>query len=97
MIQFNATRPEIELIVQIAQRAVDAADKAGVDYKMSDVILDIDACHSNGCPLELGELLDADATDFGHDVFGIRRHINRITGKLEDFFVPRFAKKGTPE
>ena len=27
-----------------------------------------------------------------HDVFGIRKHINRRTGELENHFVPRFAK-----
>ena len=29
--------------------------------------------------------------DFSHDITGIRGHINRDTGKLEDFFIPRYA------
>lgn len=27
-----------------------------------------------------------------HDMRGILRHINRETGKLENFFLPRFAR-----
>jgi hypothetical protein len=26
-----------------------------------------------------------------HDVFGIRQNLNRKTGQLENFFVPRYA------
>jgi hypothetical protein len=54
--------------------------------------MDITACHLNGCPLRLGELLGADDANFAHDVFGIRRHLNRETGKLEDCFCPRYAE-----
>ena len=42
---------------------------------------------------ELEELLHADGFDFTHDVWGIRRHINRKTGQLEDCFTPRYAKR----
>ena len=43
------------------------------------------------CPLRLTELLEADDTNFVHDVAGIERHLNRRTFKMEDCFVPRFA------
>lgn len=46
---------------------------------------------SSGCELDLQKLLDAPDGDFGHDVFGIRRHINRQTGELGDCFLPRCA------
>ena len=42
--------------------------------------------------LDLQKLLDAPDGDFGHDVFGIRRHINRQTGELENCFLPRCAR-----
>jgi hypothetical protein len=42
-------------------------------------------------PLDLDKLLTADDFNFSHDVFGIARHINRRTGEIEDFFVPRCA------
>ncbi len=53
--------------------------------------MDITAAHRNGCPLKLDELLKAEDFDFAHDVFGIRRYINRKTGKLENCFLPRFS------
>ena len=43
-------------------------------------------------PLDWDRLLAADDLNFLHDVGGIRRHVNRQTGKLEDHFTPRFAK-----
>lgn len=89
--QFNASRYELQLITKIAKRAVALAKKYGVDYDYRDACMDLDACHSNGCPLDFQKLLDAPDSDFGHDVFGIRRHINRSTGELMDCFLPRCA------
>ena len=60
-------------------------------YKHMDAMMDIEACHSNGCPLRLNELLATDDGNFGHDVFGIRRHLDRETGKLGGCFLPRFS------
>lgn len=56
--------------------------------------MDIRACHANGTPLRLEELLRADDGNFGHDVFGIRRYIDRTTGQLTDCFLPRFTDTG---
>jgi hypothetical protein len=89
--QFRCTRSEIIVVSKIAKRAVCMALDAGVAYKHQDAMMDIEACHSNGCPLKLEELLAADDGNFGHDVFGIRRFIDRETGKLGDGFWPRFA------
>lgn len=90
--KFNATAREFELMNSIADRAVRMAAKLGIAYLKQDALMDINACHSNGCPLRLREFLAADDGNFGHDVFGIRRHINRTTGALEDCFLPRFSK-----
>jgi len=90
-IKFTATKDEFKFIGDIAHRAVSMANKYGCDYDIVDALMDIEACHSNGCPLKLSELAQAPSADFAHDVFGIRRHINRETGKLEDCFLPRFA------
>lgn len=91
MIQFNSTKEEIRIIAKIAQRAVTMAAEHGVEYRQMDAVMDVDACHSNGCPLKLADLLVTDDGNFAHDVFGIRRHIDRETGKLGDCFLPRFA------
>lgn len=64
-------------------------DTRDIDLLAAD--MDITACHLNGCPLDLGKLMNARDGDFGHDVFGIRRHINRTTGQLEEGFAPRCA------
>jgi hypothetical protein len=36
-------------------------------------------------------LLNFPVGDFCHDIFGIKRHINRQTAIIEDCFVPRFV------
>lgn len=80
----------------IIERILDRADKFGAhvfteencDKQSSE--MDLIACHLNGCPLKLQEFLDADDFNFAHDFFGIRHHMNRQTGTLERFFLPRF-------
>ena len=62
-----------------------------------DMVMDLDACHNNGCPLDLDALLAAPEFDFIHDTMGIREHINRETGKLEHCFLPRYASRPTVE
>ena len=53
--------------------------------------MDISGCHLSN-PLDLDKLLDADDFNFMHDVLGIMKHIDRKTGELRDFFLPRFSK-----
>ena len=89
------SKEEAILISKIAARAVQAAAANKFIYKHMDADMDITACHCNGCPLRLKELLEADALNFTHDVFGIRRHIDRETGKLGDCFTPRYAEPVT--
>jgi hypothetical protein len=83
------------LITRIADRANDLAGRLGLrgkrGYALRDAMMDITAAHANGRPLDLAGLLAAKDGDFAHDVFGIRRHIDRNTGQLMDCFVPRFA------
>ena len=54
------------------------------------IAMDIEAVHSSN-PLRLKDLLEADDTDFAHDVYGIGRNINRTTGELENCFLPRYS------
>lgn len=89
--QFNASKFEHKLIEEITERAVKLADELGHEINDVKMMMDLTACHCNGCPLDLNKLLNAPNGDFGHDVFGIRRHINRRTGQLEDCFQPRCA------
>jgi hypothetical protein len=91
MVSFKCSREDHEAAREIAERAVRAARKARIDATFRDFWMDILATHCNGCQLRLQKLLVANDFDFSHDVFGIRRHLNRQTGQLEGCFVPRFA------
>lgn len=58
------------------------------------VMMDLTACHANGCPLDLERMQQASADELWHDIHGINRHLDRETGKLLNCFLPRYAKKG---
>lgn len=92
-ISFKVRRDEFELIDRIANRALNLAIQHGIRNTKQDFQMDITAVHANGNPLRLRELLEADEFDFVHDVFGIYRHLNRETGELEGFFLPRFSAR----
>jgi hypothetical protein len=95
MARFNAHKFDIPIIEKIAHRAVKIAEEAGWQYGERDAQMDVTACHCNGNPLLLKELLEADDFNFAHDVFGIRKNLDRNTGKLLNFFTPRYSiKKG---
>lgn len=85
-INWSTTREAYRLIAEITDRAVEKHPE--LDRRTLN--MDLTACHANGMPLKLAELLLADEGNFWHDVAGISRHINRETGRLEDCFVPRF-------
>lgn len=88
------TAKETDLIRRIALRAVAAAQRASIfNYSATDAAMDITACHVNGCPLDLERLLNADDFNFSHDIFGINRHLNHETGKLENHFRPRHCQR----
>lgn len=61
--------------------------------KPINLSMDIVACHCNGNPLDLSALLAANDLEFYHDVAGIYKNWNRRTGKLDNFFTPRFSKQ----
>lgn len=94
-VSFEVTLEDAGLIERIVKRA-DVAHRETIGRRMTEdervsLEMDLTAVHANGCPLRLQELLDADNFNFGHDVFGIARHIDRRTGKLRNHFRPRFA------
>jgi hypothetical protein len=80
-----------ETIVRIAERAVRLYDQQGLKLKKLNCMMDIEAV-DDSIGLRLDELLNSDIGNFAHDIGGIRRHLNRETGELEDCFVPRFAR-----
>ena len=92
-VSFNVSKTEQKVIRKLAERAHYFAFTQGVAYDIQDAEMDLTACHANGCPLRLNDLLTADDFNFVHDVFGIRRNLDRETGKLDKFFSPRFHQR----
>lgn len=86
---WEISKEEYDLAVQVADRAL----RELTDYPddKHTLFMDLNACHANGCPLDFEGLLEAPLQDFSHDIAGIREHIDRSTGKLGDFFTPRYA------
>lgn len=87
MIKWKISKEDTEVIAKIVKRAKEA----GVQRDNLSLLMDISIAHQN-CPLRLQELLEAKNFEFMHDVIGIVNHLNRDTGELEDFFLPRHAK-----
>lgn len=76
-----------DLISKIADRAV-----AMFGCRKIDIVMDLCYCIEGGCDLDLEKLLSADDFNFGHDIAGIHNHLNRETQKLDNCFLPRFAR-----
>lgn len=87
MITWNTSKEDYLLINKIVDRALS------LGLKRDKMSLDMDICAAHEkCPLRLEELLIADVFDFAHDIVGIINNLNRETGELENFFLPRYAK-----
>lgn len=82
---------QFEVIHKIAGRAFGLLRQHGVRVKAIDIAMDLSATHANGNPLRLDALLVADDFNLLHDVLGIRRHLDRETGKLTGCFRPRYS------
>jgi hypothetical protein len=98
---FDDSFPSFECLPSERDVARKIADRAMADlgiarrndpFTLIDVLMDVVATHCNGNPLRLEALLAADDFNFAHDILGIRTHLNRETGKLEDHFRPRFSQ-----
>jgi hypothetical protein len=88
-ISFTATPEEAALIDRVIDR-IECEGMFGGRSKV-DLEMDLRATNANGCRLDFQKMLDASPFDFVHDIYGIVRHLNRITGQLEHCFVPRCA------
>lgn len=76
-----------DLISKCADRAV-----ALYGCRKIDIVMDLCYCIESGCDLDLERLLNADDSNFNHDIIGIHYHLNRETKKLDNCFLPRFAR-----
>lgn len=85
------TPDEHRLIEKIADRAVNLYERLDIKVKAPYIAAEIEFVHREVCPLRLKDFLDADESNFAHDIGGIHRHLNMPQKKLEDCFLPRFA------
>ena len=91
------TKQDRTVIDLIAKRAIALGKQHGINYPKINAVMDIESAHGD-IPLRLSALLKADDFNFAHDVFGIRRHMDRtiFPGVLTDCFVPRYARHPLP-
>ena len=95
-VSFNVDKSDFRIIEQIADRAWQSNTIRKVvdhDHAKIGIHMDVSACHANGNPLRLDDLLAADEFNFVHDILGIYGHLDRDTGKLDGLFLPRFSKR----
>lgn len=88
-IRFDTNDQDALLISRIVDRAVtdgliDPSSRQAIE-------MDLRATHLNGNPLDFTALLAAPTFDFGHDLAGISRHLDRTTGQLGDCWLPRYS------
>lgn len=92
-VSFNVTSTDTGLIVAIARRAV----RIGIVDRINvlGVQLHLAACHANGNPLRLDDLLQGEDIHFVHDITGILEHLDTDTGQLRDGWTPRYSAAQT--
>jgi hypothetical protein len=91
-VSFKIAKRDLLAMDQIVFRAAAMFRRGGVERDDLDIRMDVIATHANGNPLRLHDLAAADDFNFSHDIVGIYRHLNRETGKLENYFRPRFSR-----
>lgn len=92
-IEFSQFTPEEhECVMRILRRGGEMNARAGRADDALSARMDLARAHYL-FNLRLDEWAAADDFNFGHDWFGIGRHLNRETGEMGGCFVPRFAGK----
>jgi hypothetical protein len=95
MVEFSMGREELELVKQIAERVEEltaAMQIEGMQYDRHELVMDLDAAYTSAGPVNLTRLLESPDADFLHDIYGIRRHIDRASGELTGCFMPRCGR-----
>lgn len=98
MIAYGREHPdEMDLIGAIVSRAMSLPWPKDREPSPTNIMMDVLAVHTHGRPLLLVDFATADDFDFVHDIVGIRRHLDRETGQLDEHFVPRFSAPAVQE
>ena len=91
-IEWKASPEDADLLKQIAVRAWELLGTKRKSDDLKQIGMDLTACHLNGCPLRLNDMLWGNDLDLMHDITLIYKHIDRRTGTLTGFALPRFYK-----
>ena len=84
-------RNDFDLMSKIADRALPMYHEAiAGSIEKIDVVMDLEYVNRES-PLNLLQLLEFDAVDFAHDMFGIYENFNRNTKSMMNCFSPRCA------
>ena len=91
--KWKTSKEALEKISDLADRSQKLAKSLDVlGFNKMHWMMNLEAVHLNGCPLDLDRLATFDDFNFAHDIFGIERYLDKKTGKLRNCFVPRCAK-----
>jgi hypothetical protein len=98
----HLSRDDFDQIEMVLDRAVKRFNELAPPHDKMDRdeinSLRMDLCAvGKHCPMNWTALSCAPLTHLVHDVFGIRQHIDRSTGKLGGCFLPRYAKPRSPD
>lgn len=91
MIIWNISKADLSIVEKIVNRAIHE-HLINID-EWEALTMAITAVHLNDFTLDLNKLLNAEIPLFLHDIVGIKKFINRETGTLNNFFVPRCTTK----
>ena len=81
-----------QMTIRVLERA--CAELPGFSQRdRQNDLMDLDSLNYGETVMDWSKLLTAPAFDFAHDLYGIRRHMDRSIwpGKLKDCFLPRCA------
>lgn len=94
---------EIKFSMEVADaaRAATRFEQMGrlpAGYRRMSFVMDL--CAADGCngnaPIDWDAFLAADDGDFAREAAGIFRHLDRVTGRIDDHFTRRFARLKSP-
>lgn len=79
---------DIDKIIKV----LDRFEERIIHHDRKETLFDLMNCQSGGCLLDLDKLLESEDIDFFHDLNGIKTYMDRRTGFIGGYFVPRCAK-----
>lgn len=86
----------LDTLAAIADRAERLYKTLGLKDSRMTILMDLHHA-DHQIAIDFDRMLAADDANFGHDMLGIRQHLNRKTGEIEGCFVPRFASSTRPQ